>query len=159
MGFLNRLFAGDPRRDLERAEAQLEKGEPERALELARRAQERSDGADQKHAAAFITRACEAVAAKALEKAATAVSSKYYEDAMEWVQTALDHVSDPARRGELEERLKALHAKAEDAAEEAEASYDFPPQSEEESIRHPARSRGALSSLGRHARRGGWRLV
>ncbi len=46
MGFLNRLFAGDPKRDIERAEALLDKGEAERALELARRAEERAQAAE-----------------------------------------------------------------------------------------------------------------
>ncbi len=111
MGFLNRLF-GDPQRDLERAESLLEKGEAGRALELARRAEARSQGADRARAARLAERAREGLVSAALERAEVAETSEYFEDAAEWLETALEHATGETERQELEARRAALLARA-----------------------------------------------
>jgi tetratricopeptide (TPR) repeat protein len=130
MGFLSRLFASDPRRDIERAEALLEKGEAARALELARRAEERAQAPDRSHAARLAARARSALVAGALEKAELAESSEYFEDAVEWISAALEHVADEAERQELEERLGTLEAQA--RAADREDPWEPPPPPEAE---------------------------
>lgn len=134
MGFFDRWLGGDPRRDLERAEVLLAKGETERALELARRAVKQAVGADAGRAASMVERARDAAVSKALERAATAVSSEYWEDAAEWVGAALEHVEDPARRGELEERLSELLAKAREADNAAEDELYGPSSAPEDDV-------------------------
>ncbi|MEM7353449.1 MAG: hypothetical protein AAF657_21815 [Acidobacteriota bacterium] len=125
MGFLNRLLAGDPKRDLERATAALDKGDAERALELALRVAKKGGLADQQHAKALLARARETLAASALEKASMAVTSEYFEDAAEWVRTALEYVEGEAQRQELEKRASALEAQAREA--EAQAAFELLP--------------------------------
>ncbi len=129
MSFLKRLFSGDPQRDLERAAAQLARGEPERALELARRAGQRSEGAVQEQARALVDQAREASSAAALEKASVAESSEYFEDAAEWISVALEHASE-TRRGELEARRRSLLERAEEAESE---SWEPPAEAREDS--------------------------
>ncbi len=116
MGIFGRLFSGDPRRDLERAEALLTKGGAGRALELAEKAAASSSPADRERAASLASRAREALAAEALESAARAEASEYWEDAAEWLRSALGHVDDEARRAELEARIASLLARAEEEA-------------------------------------------
>ncbi len=123
MGFLKRLFSGDPRQNLERARAQLEKGEADRALELARRAMRQAVGPDKERAAAVVAQARQALAAGALAKALLAIESEYFDDAAEWLRGALEHVDDLAQRQELEDRLKSVEIRARQAEEEA---YELP---------------------------------
>ncbi len=118
MGIFGRLFSGDPRRDLERAEALLAKGEARRALELAERAAKSASPVERERAATLTRRAGEALAAEALEMAARAEASEYFEDAAEWLRSALEHVAEEGRRGELEGRIESLLASAEEAARE-----------------------------------------
>ncbi len=129
MGFLKRLFSGDPQRDLERAAALLAGGDPERALELARRGEERAQGADKERARTLVARAREAWVAEALEKASLAESSEYFEDAAEWIGVALEHV-DETRQGELEELRRSLLERAEEAGSE---SWEPPPEPQDDS--------------------------
>ncbi len=129
MGFLRRFLAGDPQRDLERAAALLDSGEPERALELARRAEERAQPADQDRARALVAQARAAWAAVALEKASLAESSEYFEDAAEWIGVALEHV-DQTRRGELEELQRSLLERAGEAESE---TWQPPPEPDNDS--------------------------
>ena len=119
MGLLQRLFAGDPQRDLERAEALLESGDAQRALELARRAEQRAPERDQERVRAMVEKARQTLATEALKKASLAETSEYFEDAAEWVEVALEHVDDPSRRGELEALLKSLLDCARKAEDEA----------------------------------------
>ena len=133
MGFLKRFFSGDPQRDLERAAAQLEGGEPERALELARRADQRAQGAEKERARTLLAQAREALATAALEKASLAESSEYFEDAAEWIGVALEHVEE-TRRSELEERRRSLLERADEAESEAwEPSWEPPAEPEDDS--------------------------
>ncbi len=118
MGFLDRLFASDPRRDLERAEALLAKGDADRALELSQRAEKNSGPADQRRAGDLVARVKERLATEGLEKAIAAASSEYFEDAAEWITVALNHIDDEGRRQELEEQRSAFLARADDVEPE-----------------------------------------
>ncbi len=124
MGLLKRLFSGDPQRDLERAEALLASGDAERALEVGRRAEARVPERDQERARGVVERARQAVATEALRKASLAETSEYFEDAVEWVEIALEHIDDPARRSELETLRQSLLECARKAEEE---SWEPPP--------------------------------
>ena len=134
MDFLRRLFTGsrisDPRREAERAEAWLAKGEAERALEVALRLVEAGSPAEQSRARGIAERARRALVEGAIEKAALAESSEYFEDAAEWLESALEH-TDGAQRGELEERRQGLLARAREA--ESEDAWEPPEESEPES--------------------------
>ncbi|MCP3961867.1 MAG: hypothetical protein GY719_28835 [bacterium] len=133
MGFLKRLLGGsdgDPRRDIERAETLLAKGEIERALELAERAAGRGSPSQEQSAADVARRARRALVDGALEKAALAESSEYFEDAAEWLETAIEHLDDEPRRAELTERRAALLTRAEEA--EQEAPWEPPPEADVE---------------------------
>ncbi len=118
MSFFKRMFAGDPHRDLERAEALLEDGDADRALELARRAAKRATAADQGRAEDLALRAKKALIAGALEKASLAEASEYFEDAAEWLDLALRHTEDETRRGELEALRESMFERARRAEEE-----------------------------------------
>lgn len=129
MGLLKRLFAGDPRRDLERAEALLASGEGERALKLARRAQERAQPADKNRGQALVEKAHQALATEAIEKASVAEKAEYFEDAAEWLGVALDHVDDDARRDQLKALRGTLLERADEAEDEAWEPTDAEPES------------------------------
>lgn len=107
MGFLNKLFGGDPRKDLDRAAGLLDR-DPARALELARKAREGGAGPDVlRRADDLIVSAREAVVDRAVAQADRAEESAYLEDAAEWLTQALEEaVGD--RRVELETRRDAL---------------------------------------------------
>ena len=107
MGFLNKLFGGDPRKDLDRATKLLDR-EPARALELARKAREGSAGPEVlRRADDLIVRARTAVVDQAVAQADRAEASDYLEDAAEWLTTALEE-ADPKRSQELTARRDAL---------------------------------------------------
>ncbi len=119
MGFLKRLLAGDPHRDLERAATLLENGEAERALELARRAEARATPADKNRARVLVEQGRKTLAAVALEKASLAEASEYFEDAAEWIVVALEHIGDEARRSDLEELRRSLLERARETGAES----------------------------------------
>ena len=123
MGFLKKLLGGgDPRRDLEKAEELLGRGEPTPALRLARRAL-KSDSLSQQNAAeALVRRAEEALATLALEKSAKSEEAGFFDDAAEWIETALDHIAEEGRRQELERRVADLRQRGERQALEKEAA-------------------------------------
>ncbi len=118
MAFLKRFFGGDPGRDLDRAAALLESGEPEKALELARRAGKRAAPADAERVRRLVEEARAAVASAALEKASLAEASEYFEDAAEWIEVAAEHTEDAARRSELEALRRSLLERAQAAEQE-----------------------------------------
>ncbi len=119
MGILKRLFQRDPRKDLDRAEVLLAQGEAAEALRLAQRAAAGEDPglAQDQRAAALIERARGEVVATALARAGRAEAEEVFDDAAEWLEIALEHEGDPARRGELEARREALRIRAEGARE------------------------------------------
>lgn len=96
---------GDPVATLARAEDRLARGNPPRAIELARPLL--SDPTHREAAAALIARARAAMLASCLERAAEAEEAGLYGDAADWLTSALDHAAD-AERGEIEARRDAL---------------------------------------------------
>ncbi|MEM7585705.1 MAG: tetratricopeptide repeat protein [Acidobacteriota bacterium] len=123
MGFFKKLFSGDPRQDLERAREWMDKGEPDRALDLAQRAARNAVGADQERAAKMVAEAQAALAAKAIERASQSLESEYFDDAAEWLRGALEYVEAPEQRRELEARLRSIEIRAREAED---AAYELP---------------------------------
>ena len=122
MGLLGRLFAKDPAKLLDRAEALLGRGNAYGARQLVREAREAADGAQADEglagrAAALELRCRGALAESALEEARFAEEEGDFADAAEWVASALEHVGEE-RRGELRKRRRGLLARAEEAERE-----------------------------------------
>ncbi|MFP3941443.1 MAG: tetratricopeptide repeat protein [Thermoanaerobaculia bacterium] len=138
MGFLNRLFRKDPAADVARAEEHLGSGRAYEALLAAGRAAEAAprDGAPdhRPHARELAGRARELLAASALTEADRSEADGDYDDAAEWVASALEHLKangeaggsagstaaggggrDP-RVADLKRRLRALRSRAREAA-------------------------------------------
>lgn len=146
MGFLNRLFRKDPAADLARAEEHLGSGRAYEALLAAGRAVEVAprDGApDHRPRAREIAgRARELLAASALTEADRSEADGDYDDAAEWVASAVEHLrangelegpggatgeagpGGPGGRGhdprvaDLKRRLRALRSRAREAAQQ-----------------------------------------
>lgn len=122
MGIFGGLFK-NPERDLERAETLLARDEPERALELAGRAARADSPVLRQRARGVESRARAAVVERDLERAAKAEASEYWEDAAEWLRSALDRLEGDDRRAELEARVEALLERAREA--DAEEPLDL----------------------------------
>lgn len=118
MGFFKKMLGGDPERDLERAETLLEAGEVGRGLELALRAEKRSPEPERYRYAAVVTRARRAFAAEMREKARRSADAGHLEDAIEWLDAALEEAADEDR-GELETRRQELERALETREREA----------------------------------------
>ncbi|MEM6793857.1 MAG: tetratricopeptide repeat protein [Acidobacteriota bacterium] len=124
MGLLGRLFGGDPQKDLDKARELLTR-DPAKALALARRHQ---DGERSGAAAELVQEARDRLIEKALDTAREVEESEFYEDAVEWLERALEQIEDPAQRQEIEARRGALLAKIAEAEEEG---WDEPVQDED----------------------------
>ncbi|MEO1087982.1 MAG: hypothetical protein AAFY88_27430, partial [Acidobacteriota bacterium] len=114
MGLLGRLFGGDPAKDLEKAQRTLD-NDPARAMALARKLVD-SDVGDQ--ARALVETARGKLFDNAVAMAEEAEESEYFEDAAEWLDRALEQLTDEGRRDALEERRRSLLERAEAADEE-----------------------------------------
>lgn len=112
MGLLDRLFQSDPRALLERAESLLVRGDAVKALHLAERARKGGSLAQSNQAEQLARRARDTLVQAALERAALAEESGFYEDAAEWIEAALDQVDDEGRRDELARRAAELAERA-----------------------------------------------
>ena len=123
MGFLTSLFGSDPTKDLERADRLLSEGEARRALELAQRVLDGGRLTDSSPAREMVDRAREAVIRDAFERAATAETSEYWDDAAEWLEGVFD-VLDDERRHDVEKRHADLLEKARQAAIEPEIDLE-----------------------------------
>lgn len=109
MGLLDKLFGKkDPAADLDAAEAALERGDGVRALELARRAGRGAAGELATRARETAERARETIIASALATAAEREEAELHDEAADWLEIALDHVTDDAERHRLEARREAL---------------------------------------------------
>lgn len=129
MGFLNKLFGGNPQKDLDKAESLLAQGRPDRARELAARAGNSDDPELRAKSEEIFERARGMLVTRALEMAQAAEESEFWQDAMEWLDRALDQVTDPAERARLEAKKASLDARweaAEAAEEEAAAPAPAP---------------------------------
>jgi tetratricopeptide (TPR) repeat protein len=112
MGLFDRLFGSDPKKGLAKAEEWLAKGRPDRALEMARKAANSDEIGDPDRAHDVARRAREQLLANALEMAATAEDSEFWEDALDWVDRALEQVDTPEKRAELEARRLEIEEKS-----------------------------------------------
>ena len=119
MGFLGKLFGGDPRKDLTKAEGHLAAGRAHRTIELARKAASSGDEEIREQAAAIEKQAREALIDNALSMATSSEESEFWEDAVEWLDRALEQIDEQDRKVEIAARRQALLQKIEDAEEEA----------------------------------------
>lgn len=115
MGLLD-LFKKDAGKTLERAAGFLQDGNPQRALDYARRFVQDKDPAHRSRAQELVAEAREALVVQTLERSAEAEAEGDPADAADWVRAALQHVDDEARRRELEERMQTLERTAEQQA-------------------------------------------
>lgn len=118
MGFLSKLFGGDPQKDVEKGESMLADGRPDRALELARKALASNQDEVRPAAEALMKKARTQLIDRALEMAGTSEESEFWEDAVEWLDRAIEQMDDPQRKQEIVERREQLLAKIEAAEEE-----------------------------------------
>ena len=119
MGFLASLFGSDPRKDLEKAQGFLDGGRPDRAIELARKAAGSDQANISEAAEKLIQEARGRLIDNALEMATGSEESEYWEDAVEWLDRALEQIDDPQRAAEVKARKEALIDRIEAAEEEA----------------------------------------
>lgn len=112
MGLMN-LFRKDAAKELGRAEAWLAGGDPVRALETARRFLDDRDAAHRTRATALVQQARDALVAQAQTRAASAEQAGDLADAADWLHAALQHLGPGAQQAELEARVEALEARAE----------------------------------------------
>lgn len=108
MSFLKKLFGGDPEAELEKAEAWLAKGDAVRALETARRLVRNKDMAVRGRASTLLQEARDRVVSQALERSTGAEERGDLEDAVDWLEAALQHLGEGMQRQELEGRRASL---------------------------------------------------
>lgn len=122
MGLFGNLFGKDPSKLLDRAEAQLGRGNAYKARQLVEEAREAAEGeaADGvAERAGRLEASCRAALAEsALEEAGYMEEEGDFADAAEWIASALEHLDDEGRRLELRKRRKDLLARAKRAEQE-----------------------------------------
>ena len=119
MGFLGNLFGSDPRKDLDKARGFLERGRPDRAIELARKAASSDQSEVAEAAGQLIQEARGLLIDNALEMATGSEESEFWEDAVEWLDRALEQIEDPERSAQVNARRAALVERIEAAEEQA----------------------------------------
>jgi len=125
MGLLRSLF-GNADRDLERVESLIDDGEVSKAIDLARRLLKADGGRLREQAAKMLLRATTAAIEQAEERATAMEEAGHLDDAVEWLEGALDRLSGAdaelgSRRPEIEKRLDDLRGRAvEQSANELE---------------------------------------
>lgn len=131
MGFLKKLFGGDPRKDLEKARGFLAQGRPDRALDLARDLIASDD--DELAAAGrdVVSQAREALIGNALSMAEEAEASEFWEDGLEWLDRALEQIEDTDEKARVLAWRERLEASL-DASETEEWEEPKPQASEED---------------------------
>lgn len=124
MGLFDKLFRKDPAAEVRRAEELLAAGRAYDALHAARRAEEAAAGPDgdavRLRAREVEGTAREVLVASALEEADRAEADEDYDDAAEWVASALERLTaggaTPPLAAELRRRHQGLRARAREAA-------------------------------------------
>jgi predicted Zn-dependent protease len=124
MGLFDKLFRKDPAAELRRAEELLAAGRAYDALHAARRAEAAAAGPDgdgvRLRAREVEGLAREVLVASALEEADRAEADEDYDDAAEWVASALEYLTSggaaPPLAAELRRRHQGLRARAREAA-------------------------------------------
>lgn len=128
MKLLDRLFPRDPRTELARAGELLGAGRAYQALQAVRRAEGApsfaSDPEFRERSRVIAGRAREALLASALTEAGRTEAEEEYDEAADWVESALEHLEalarlgagDPERTAALRRRRKALRDRSRRAA-------------------------------------------
>lgn len=130
MGLFDRLFRKDPRAELARAEELLADGRAYDAFHAARRAAEVAAAGPEGDTVRLRAREVEGLArevlvASALEEADRSEAEEDYDDAAEWVASALERLTadaeestreEPPLAKELRKRLRGLRARAREVA-------------------------------------------
>ena len=132
MGFLKKLFGGDPRKDLEKARAFLAQGRPDRALDLARDVAASSDAEVAGAGRELVTQARRALIDNALGMAKEAEASEFWEDALEWLDRAVEQIEDTEEQARILAWRERLEAALE--ASEAEEWEEPKPQASPEDL-------------------------
>lgn len=112
MGLKN-LFRKDVGGALHKAAAWLEAGDAVRALDAARRHIQDREPQHRERAQDLVARSRQALVQSSLEKAEAAEAAGDPADAADWLRAALQHVTDDARRDELEAQRADLERRAE----------------------------------------------
>ncbi|MCB1054507.1 MAG: tetratricopeptide repeat protein [Acidobacteria bacterium] len=112
MGWLDRMFKRDPEEELRRAEARLEAGDPVAALHAADRL--RGAGPEELRARAedLANRAHDKILVAALEKADRAQEAGFFDEAADWVRTALEHAASDAQEAQLTALAESFEERA-----------------------------------------------
>lgn len=101
MGLLGKLFKKDPAEQLERAKTLLERGRAVRALQVAEDVLHGGSQREESRAEAMVAQCHKAICDSALEEAARSKDAGFWEEAANWVDTALLHCSDPQEEQNL----------------------------------------------------------
>jgi tetratricopeptide (TPR) repeat protein len=126
MGFLDRIFKKDPGEQLERARRLLQDGEALRALGIVSRLAE-EEWTQAAAARELLGEARAQVISNARERARQAEADGYPEDALEWLEGAMEHATATEQEA-LEREMERLHGALEARAEE---EYEPEPEVEE----------------------------
>ncbi len=166
MGIFGRLFRKDPGEELARAEELLASGRAYDALVVVRRVEERAgrdDGADapalRLRARELEIRAREVLIGSALAEADRAEAEEAYDDAVDWIASAMDQAARvdelPAeerppeakgRMSDLRSRREALRRRRRDAARQASMVRSFE-EEDERSGPDPLDTEGRFGAL------------
>jgi len=111
MGLFDKLFSGDPGKDLDKAVAQLARGENEKALKRALRVAEK-EGPLAERARDLAERARERIVTELVNNANRSESAGSYDDAADWLSSARPHFVDPEEREACEARIATLRERA-----------------------------------------------
>lgn len=118
MGFLKKLFGGDPRKDLEKAESFLSQGRPDRALSLGRDVAASDDAELAEAGRAVVSKARRALVENALAMAEEAEVSEFWEDGLEWLDRALEQIEDTEEKARVLARRERMEQALKDSEEE-----------------------------------------
>ena len=119
MAFLSRIFRKDPRQILQKAEAWLAEGKGVRALHAAEDLARRAEGRARDEAEDLVRRAHRAIMNRALEEAKVSKEIGEWEEAADWLGTALEHCQEEGQKSEIEGLKEALLTRARQAEAEA----------------------------------------
>ncbi|MCH9650092.1 MAG: hypothetical protein K0U98_17785 [Deltaproteobacteria bacterium] len=101
MGLLGKLFKKDPAEQLERAKTLLERGRAVQALQVAEDVLRGGSPREESRAQSMVAQCHKAILDSALEEAARSKDAGFWEEAANWVDTALLHCSDPQEKTNL----------------------------------------------------------
>ncbi|MCB1034103.1 MAG: tetratricopeptide repeat protein, partial [Acidobacteria bacterium] len=119
MAFLGRLFRRDPRQTLQKAEEWLARGQGVRALHAAEDVAREAEGSLLEEAEDLVRRSHEAIMTNALKEATLSKNVGDWQEAADWLHTALEHCPDEERQEEIRGLREALLRRAKAEAEES----------------------------------------